>query len=712
MYHDFQVNLNPSLNPTTQSPQQSSFQIVNYRRGELKLSHPILRKEHRLQIEGEGKGVGEGVEISVQWEDLERIKGEVGLVRHPGGSKKGQGKSPERRTHLTAVQLSHLPRPIFDSSIHISRTLTPHTATARADFYEVPIQSSFDFSHPSVADPWSGNLTQPFNNARDSSPDADVEDSVDFYQHMQEDQAPDNQIDKEIESQMPDSVLAPDFSSTQQHIVFDDLTYSASGQYSYQNPAIQLPAPPTSSNIIALSSASSQGWDSAPRAPSSYIQQPVLQPLPMAPPMHLQPPQPPAYIAPGSYIQPQRSAYIAPPPYVMASLHPPNPASSAPAPVHSVPLSHPPNPTSFVPAPIHVASLLHPPNPASSAPQQAPQRNIQSGGQPVALGRREGPRRGGFVLNQVITEHGPERDIVNKYRKKNCAAPLPSMSSFSHVREHSGSSEKPSTCRQSKRRKNNTEGYFHLTSATVKRASDRLRIHTIKIEAMPENQFAEAEKVLEEVLKELNSPCKGNDMDHHPDDIKEQVARHFPEVLNLTIMNTMYGTRGNFKSSASSMCKDVYGLCLPADNMWDITVSETEFTKDRVVNLLKKPNRALLHGGIGHNGKCQYFQHPAVINIILDVLYKVKTGLGHIFSSQLGPLAAHVTIALAATALYAVLKELKTGVFEPTDFSVNAFRKFYKEMSSLIFDTILQDNDLKEDYLEFLAFVVARGILM
>ncbi|EGN97551.1 hypothetical protein SERLA73DRAFT_75218 [Serpula lacrymans var. lacrymans S7.3] len=143
---------------------------------------------------------------------------------------------------------------------------------------------------------------------------------------------------------------------------------------------------------------------------------------------------------------------------------------------------------------------------------------------------------------------------------------------------------------------------------------------------MPEDQFAEAEKVLEEVLKELNSPCKGDDMDYHPDDIKE--------------------------------------------------------------------------------GKCQYFRHLAVINIILDILYKVKTGLGHVFSSQLGPLAAHVTITLAATALYAALKELKTGVFEPTNFSVNAFRKFYKEMSSLIFNTILQDDDLKEDYLEFLTFTI------
>ncbi|EGO23148.1 hypothetical protein SERLADRAFT_371381 [Serpula lacrymans var. lacrymans S7.9] len=41
---------------------------------------------------------------------------------------------------------------------------------------------------------------------------------------------------------------------------------------------------------------------------------------------------------------------------------------------------------------------------------------------------------------------------------------------------------------------------------------------------MPEDQFAEAEKVLEEVLKELNSPCKGDDMDYHPDDIKETIC--------------------------------------------------------------------------------------------------------------------------------------------------------------------------------------------
>ncbi|EGO28266.1 hypothetical protein SERLADRAFT_434164 [Serpula lacrymans var. lacrymans S7.9] len=149
---------------------------------------------------------------------------------------------------------------------------------------------------------------------------------------------------------------------------------------------------------------------------------------------------------------------------------------------------------------------------------------------------------------------------------------------------------------------------------------------------MPEYQFAGAEKVVEELLVELGTPCDNSKVPYNPDDLKE--------------------------------------------------------------------------------GKTRYFRHPALICLILNIQYKSKNGLGCLFASNIGPLAAHITLALAGTALYASLKELSTEVFEAANFSINLYRKFYKKLMSLINNVIMHDNELREDFEDLLAFIVSCGMSM
>ncbi|KAH8999660.1 hypothetical protein EDB86DRAFT_3075729 [Lactarius hatsudake] len=133
-----------------------------------------------------------------------------------------------------------------------------------------------------------------------------------------------------------------------------------------------------------------------------------------------------------------------------------------------------------------------------------------------------------------------------------------------------------------------------------------------------------------------------------------------------------------------------------------------QYTVQKVSALLDKTTGAWMHNGSDSNSIPNYFEHPAIEEVIVRTIFARSQSIGCRNLDKFSAVCTPV-LALASCALHCALEEWATGVFVPVKFEVANYRTLYTSIADLNLQKILSNSYLCAKLETLWARIYSRG---